>query len=176
MEETFFLWNLKILMFVCMPQYLHLVHSCIFLHIGFIAICSHRWSFLHVSSSWITKKVQFFFSRHIMTGLLSFLATASSSIVFYYKCCFTPRNRVTNVNLNSCCLNCCPNQHVLSYGVLVFQHKFDADMKPFWSLMAGVDYLSVAAFDDLLPSHYVFLEGRVRISCLIIQTLVVECT
>ncbi|XP_042066361.1 cyclase-like protein 2 [Salvia splendens] len=26
--------------------------------------------------------------------------------------------------------------------------------------LVGVDYLSVAAFDDLLPSHYVFLEGR----------------
>lgn len=27
---------------------------------------------------------------------------------------------------------------------------------------AGIDYLSVAAFDDLIPSHLVFLEGRVR--------------
>jgi hypothetical protein len=27
---------------------------------------------------------------------------------------------------------------------------------------AGIDYLSVAAFDDLIPSHLVFLEDRVR--------------
>jgi hypothetical protein len=27
---------------------------------------------------------------------------------------------------------------------------------------AGIDYLSVAAFDDLIPSHLVLLEGRVR--------------
>lgn len=27
---------------------------------------------------------------------------------------------------------------------------------------AGIDYLSVAAYDDLIPSHLVFLEGRVR--------------
>ncbi|KAL3538848.1 hypothetical protein ACH5RR_002214 [Cinchona calisaya] len=26
--------------------------------------------------------------------------------------------------------------------------------------LVGIDYLSVAAFDDLLPSHHVFLEGR----------------
>ena len=29
-------------------------------------------------------------------------------------------------------------------------------------LYAGIDYLSVAAFDDLLPSHHVFLASRVR--------------
>lgn len=31
---------------------------------------------------------------------------------------------------------------------------------------AGIDYLSVAAYDDLCPSHLVLLEGRVRNLCL----------
>lgn len=32
----------------------------------------------------------------------------------------------------------------------------------FLSVAAGIDYLSVAAYDDLIPSHLAFLEGRVR--------------
>jgi hypothetical protein len=29
----------------------------------------------------------------------------------------------------------------------------------------GIDYLSAAAYDDLAPAHFVFLESRVRNSC-----------
>lgn len=38
--------------------------------------------------------------------------------------------------------------------------QFESDK--FFRENAGIDYLSVAAFDDLIPSHLVFLENRVR--------------
>lgn len=37
-----------------------------------------------------------------------------------------------------------------------------------WSFVIGIDYLSVAAYDDLIPSHLVFLESRVR-NCYLIR-------
>ncbi|KAI4295687.1 hypothetical protein L6164_035704 [Bauhinia variegata] len=55
---------------------------------------------------------------------------------------------------------------------LMFQKEFDTSYVGFmedgakWLVqntdikLIGVDYLSVAAFDDLIPSHLVFLEGR----------------
>ncbi|KAK2665001.1 hypothetical protein Ddye_003575 [Dipteronia dyeriana] len=55
---------------------------------------------------------------------------------------------------------------------LMFKKEFDTSYVGFmkdgarWLVentdikLVGIDYLSVAAFDDLLPSHYVFLEGR----------------
>ncbi|KAK0583595.1 hypothetical protein LWI29_038545 [Acer saccharum] len=55
---------------------------------------------------------------------------------------------------------------------LMFKKEFDTSYVGFmkdgarWLLentdikLVGIDYLSVAAYDDLLPSHYVFLEGR----------------
>ncbi|KAH7575302.1 hypothetical protein JRO89_XS02G0079100 [Xanthoceras sorbifolium] len=55
---------------------------------------------------------------------------------------------------------------------LMFKKEFDTSYVGFmkdgarWLVentdikLVGVDYLSVAAYDDLLPSHYVFLDGR----------------
>ncbi|KAJ0077262.1 cyclase-like protein 2 [Pistacia vera] len=55
---------------------------------------------------------------------------------------------------------------------LMFKKEFDTSYVGFmkdgakWLVentdikLVGIDYLSVAAYDDLLPSHYVFLEGR----------------
>ncbi|MED6217761.1 Cyclase-like protein 2 [Stylosanthes scabra] len=55
---------------------------------------------------------------------------------------------------------------------LMFQKEFDTSYVGFmvdgatWLVentdvkLVGIDYLSVAAFDDLIPSHLVFLEGR----------------
>ncbi|TKY71264.1 Kynurenine formamidase [Spatholobus suberectus] len=61
-----------------------------------------------------------------------------------------------------------------TYRRLMYQKKFDTSYVGFtedganWLVentdikLVGIDYLSVAAFDHLIPAHLVFLKGRVR--------------
>lgn len=59
----------------------------------------------------------------------------------------------------------------LTYWLLCLLYSHFSVSEAIFVFDVGIDYLSVAAFDDLLPSHLVFLEGRVRISSLIILTV-----
>lgn len=62
------------------------------------------------------------------------------------------------------CFGCCSHLSLLmgsnSYA-LFFLSKLIYNQQDFLFPDAGIDYLSVAAWSDLIPSHLVFLEGRV---------------